>query len=233
MSSFNKNPGISIQHAIPPLHIESWIESPAVIQATLAENNLIQIGGFTGIYGGRLGHCRIGRYCSIAADVNIAADQHPIDWLSTSMFQYVPNIHNWGNWLKEQGESYTPPNNRFSSNSAVTIGNDVWIGQGVFIKSGVTIGNGAIIAARSAVVSDVPPYAIVAGVPAKVKRYRFPPDIIERLNTLQWWNYRIQDISNTLDYSDALKTLEILEEQVDAKKIALFEYRKHSLVTEF
>ena len=75
------------------------------------------------------------------------------------------------------------------SRGDVYIGNDVWIGYGVTIMSGVTIGNGAVIAANSHVVSDVPPYGIYGGNPAKLIKYRFSEDIIDRFEQIQWWNY--------------------------------------------
>lgn len=68
------------------------------------------------------------------------------------------------------------------------LGNDVWVGSNVLINGGVKIGDGAVIAAGAVVVKDVPPYAIVGGVPAKIIRYRFSPEIIEKLLELKWWN---------------------------------------------
>ena len=69
----------------------------------------------------------------------------------------------------------------------VTINNDVWIGMKSTIMGGVTVGNGAIIAAHSVVTKDVPPYAVVGGVPAKIIKYRFTEDIIEALQKSEWW----------------------------------------------
>lgn len=76
----------------------------------------------------------------------------------------------------------------------VIIGNDVWIGDGVFIKSGVVIGDGAVIGANAVITKDVPPYAIVAGVPARIIKYRFENEIIQNLKKIQWWNYDFQEI---------------------------------------
>lgn len=89
----------------------------------------------------------------------------------------------------------------------ITIGNDVWIGGNVTIARGVNVGDGAIVATGAVVVKDVPAYAIVGGVPAKIIRYRFPKEIIERLKKIRWWEYGpsimkgcdILMIENTID----------------------------------
>lgn len=75
-----------------------------------------------------------------------------------------------------------------STPEKVVINNDVWIGMKSTIMGGVTVGNGAIIAAHSVVTKDVPPYAVVGGVPAKIIKYRFTEDIIEGLQKSEWWN---------------------------------------------
>ena len=74
------------------------------------------------------------------------------------------------------------------SGRCLEVGNDVWIGDNVLIKGGVTIGDGAIIAMGAVVVKDVPPYAIVGGVPAKIIRYRFDKEAINKLIAISWWN---------------------------------------------
>lgn len=78
------------------------------------------------------------------------------------------------------------------------IGNDVWIGENVTIKDGVRIGNGAVIGTAAVVTKDVPPYAIVAGVPAKIVKYRFDPEKIELLQEIQWWDWTPEKIYNNL-----------------------------------
>lgn len=87
-----------------------------------------------------------------------------------------------------------------SKDERVFIGNDVWVGSHVLVKGGVHIGNGACVAAGAVVVKDVPPYAIVGGVPAKVIRYRFSPEIIQRLLELEWWNMDEEMLKDNISF---------------------------------
>jgi virginiamycin A acetyltransferase len=80
------------------------------------------------------------------------------------------------------------------------VGNDVWIGYESIIMPGVTIGDGAIIAAKSVVVNDVPPYSIVGGNPAKIIKLRFTAETIKTLQEIAWWNWDINKISANLEY---------------------------------
>lgn len=132
------------------------------------------IGYNTNIY-----HAGIGKFCSISKDVCIGLPSHPSKFISTSPI--FVNIHNG------TGYSWSKQNMFDSTPGKVVINNDVWIGMKSTIMGGVTIGNGAIIAAHSVVTKDVPPYAIVGGVPAKIIKYRFNEDIIEALQKAEWW----------------------------------------------
>ncbi len=78
------------------------------------------------------------------------------------------------------------------------MGNDVWVGSHVLMKGGITIGDGAVIAAGAVVVRDVPPYAIVGGVPAKIIKYRFSQDIIEKLMELKWWSLTDDELKRNI-----------------------------------
>ncbi|WP_172855677.1 CatB-related O-acetyltransferase [Vibrio coralliilyticus] len=126
-------------------------------------------------------YIEIGKYCSIADKVTIlASGEHYIDKVSTYPFH----------------DRYPDPSDYKDTKTKgnVIIANDVWLGYSSTILSGVKIGNGAVIAAGSVVVSDVPDYAVVAGIPARVIKYRFPPNIIDNLLTIEWWNWKPEKI---------------------------------------
>lgn len=127
----------------------------------------------------RIIHCNIGKFCSIAGDSAIGMGTHSLNHVSTASIFTAPLNGTRIKWTDKQD---------FEEYKTINIGNDVWIGQRVLVIGGVTIGNGAVIGAGAVVVKDVPPYAIVGGVPAKVIRYRFSPEVIEKLLDLQWWN---------------------------------------------
>ncbi|RQW61690.1 CatB-related O-acetyltransferase [Vibrio viridaestus] len=145
----------------------------------------------------------VGRYCSIASDLWVMEHQHPTDRFTTSPISYERNVFGLDGQLNSVDMQSTGP---------ITIKNDVWIGRFVTLKPGITIGNGAIIAANSVVTKDVPDYAIVGGVPAKVIRFRFEPSIIDELLKLEWWKYSCLEFAdlkmdtNILDFIEQIKT---------------------------
>ena len=102
--------------------------------------------------------------------------------------------------------------NKTEEFSPIVIGNDVFIGMNVSILDGVTIGDGAIIGAGAIVAKDIPPYAIAVGNPIKVIKYRFDPEIIEKLHKVQWWNFRYNDFTLVekyfFDMEEFLKNVE-------------------------
>ncbi len=120
----------------------------------------------------------IGAFCSIASNVKIGGVAHPMHFVSTSP---VFLSHKDSVKAKFARHDYLPI-------VKTTIGHDVWIGEGAFIKAGVCIGTGAVVGMGAVVTKDVPPYAIVAGNPARVIRYRFPDEIIQSLIATAWWD---------------------------------------------
>ena len=126
----------------------------------------------------RVVNTKIGKFCSIAADVSIGPGLHKTDGISTHPSFYLYNTPLLKKFIKT--DSFVP--------FAITnIGSDVWIGEKSVILDGIKIGNGAIIAAGSIVTKDVEDYAIVGGVPAKHIKYRFEKDEINKLLASEWW----------------------------------------------
>lgn len=133
---------------------------------------------------------RIGRFCSIGSNVHLICSDHPLGFISTHHVFYNSTEH------KEsfnEGVHFEDCIIR-NDGASLVIGNDVWIGDQVIIKGGVQIADGAVIGMGAVVTKDVPPFAIVAGNPAKIIRYRFEPSIIEQLLEIQWWNWPIEQI---------------------------------------
>jgi acetyltransferase-like isoleucine patch superfamily enzyme len=174
----------------------SRIEGPTSIQSTVASGAFLDIGAFCNLSGGQINNLCAGRYCSIADGVAIGLHEHPTDWLTTSRTAYFPEVHDWDHLMLGRSANTVPGRITGPTNTCptTTIGPDVWIGQGAFLKSGVTIGAGAVIGARTTVLKDVPPYAIVVGTPARVVRFRFSDALIERLLDCAWWQYSVYDL---------------------------------------
>lgn len=130
------------------------------------------------------GNLKIGNYCSIAPDVSFVIDgEHNYKLISTYPFK----------------QRYLGGKDVSESKGDIVIGDDVWIGYRATILSGVKIGQGAIIAAGAVVTKDVPPYAIVGGVPAKVIKYRFEPKMIEELLKIDYGKLSKEDIEKHID----------------------------------
>jgi len=135
----------------------------------------------------------IGKFCSIACGAKFLFNcaNHTLKSLSTYTFPLF-----YKDWDLEKSDVATAWDNK----GDIVIGNDVWIGYEAVIMAGVHIGNGAIIAARAVVTKDVPPYTIVGGVPARPIRKRFDEEVIQELETLQWWNWSAEKIRRCLAY---------------------------------
>lgn len=145
------------------------------------------IGNYT--YVGRncsITKASIGRYVSIGNNVSIGPGEHQLDRISTSSYLYESDV----DWYDEL------------TNKSVIIKNDVWIGTDSIIKRGVTVGNGAVIGANSFVNKDVPDFAVVAGNPARVIKYRLNENIRKAILKEEWWN---------LPLDEAKKAIKVIE----------------------
>lgn len=133
----------------------------------------------------------IGKFCSIACGARFLFNggNHALTSLSTYPFPIF-----FDEWSLDGQDMTTAWDNK----GDIVIGNDVWIGYEALILAGVTIGDGAIIGARAVVTKDVPPYAVVAGVPAKPIRSRFDAVTIQKLQTLRWWDWPLEKIQRNL-----------------------------------
>ena len=169
------------------------------------------IGRYTNIgYDNEINNAEVGSFCSFSDHVFVGGDEHPLEWVSTS--SVFENI------------SHSGPKKKFSNHEVLptlrtTIGSDVWIAHGVSIKAGVNIGHGVVIGTGAVVTKDIPPYAIVAGVPAKIIRYRFDEDTIDKLLETKWWNLNDTELSIVAKYVTSPKIFisELLKLQYDKR----------------
>lgn len=183
--------------------INSIIHKTAKINsgATIVDST---IGRYTyTCYDDEIVNCEIGQFCSISDEVVIGGAEHPIDWVSTSpVFQSV----------KHSGPKRKFSEFDFDGIKKTVIGNDVWIGRRAIIKAGVTVGDGAVVGSSSVVTKDVPPYAIVGGVPAKILKYRFDDETIAKLLKSKWWDLSDEELKKRAgkitEVHDFLKELE-------------------------
>lgn len=146
----------------------------------------------------------IGRYCSIGRRVSIGAGSHPMTGLSTHPSLVYGSGRPYSD-IESSALDIKPPRSQLT-----VIGSDVWIGDGAIITPGISIGTGAVIGANTVVVRDVPPYAIVGGVPAKLIRSRFPQEIASKLLSTEWWEYPV-DYVKSLPRSNVYELIETLD----------------------
>lgn len=154
----------------------------------------------------------IGKYTTLAPGVKVVRGQHPTSTIAS--------IHPAFYSLKKQyGFTYVDKQKfdefRYADKEkkySVIIGNDVWIASNVILLEGINIGDGSVVASGSVVTKNVPAYAIVGGVPAKVIRYRFEDDIISFLKELKWWDKDKEWIIKHADFfEDITKLIEVVK----------------------
>ena len=126
-------------------------------------------------------YATIGKFCSIAAHTRLNPGNHPLDRVMLSHVGYRSSAYGLG--------PDDPDFFQWRRTNPVTLGNDVWIGHGAIILPGRTVGTGAAVGAGAVVTKDVPPFAIVAGNPARVLRDRFPLKVVAALHRIAWWHW--------------------------------------------
>lgn len=135
----------------------------------------------------------IGKFCSIACGTKFLFNSANHTLKSLSSYTFPLFFEEWGLDKKNVASAW-------DNKGDIIIGNDVWIGYEAVIMAGVHIGDGAVIAARAVVTKDVPPYTIVGGTPARKIRMRFEEETIARLQQIQWWNWPVEKIRQSLPY---------------------------------
>ena len=183
----------SRQHQRQPLGLEPRIDPSAHVRNSVL-GAYTSVGPHTsmnestfGDYSYVVQHCSIvwadiGKFCSIAANTRINPGNHPM-WRA-ALHHFTYRSKSYGFAVEDDSEFF-----EWRASHRVVLGNDVWIGHASTILPGVKIGTGAGSGAGAVVSKDVPPFAIVGGVPAKLIRFRFPESVQESLTKLAWWDW--------------------------------------------
>ena len=164
--------------------------------------NNCEIGDYTYIAkNATISYTKIGKYCSIGPNFLCGWGIHPLNGISTAPMFYSTRKQNGYTLSKED---------KIEERKPIVIGNDVFIGANVTVLDGVTIGNGAVIGAGAVVSKDIPPYAIAVGCPIKIIKYRFNNEIINKLESIQWWNDDTNQILIEKYFFDVKKFIAVL-----------------------
>ena len=186
----------------PTLHDPVWItDSELGAWTELREHARLDdsaIGDYTYLMERvQLDYATVGKFGSVAAAARLGPTNHPIDRPTAHHFTYRAAQYDLGTDDDAVFE--------WRADQPVEVGHDVWIGHGAIVLPGVTIGNGAVVGAGAVVTEDVPPYTIVAGVPAEPIRRRFPEAVAARIEATEWWHW---DHATLADRLDAFRDLE-------------------------
>lgn len=187
------------------------VETPVSV-AHLTAFGRCAIGAFSYVNQGcEIYDTTIGRYCSIAGDVLINPGNHASHYLTTHPIGTdrtgaAANLDMFGDRVASVAMTERKRNVRNGTSGRVSIGSDVWICARAIVTQGVSIGHGAIVGAGAIVTRDVPPYAIVAGAPARIVRWRFGALMRHRLLKSRWWELEMSQVPDR-DYSRPLELL--------------------------
>ena len=203
--------GVSVLHAAPFALPEDCTFEPPCSVKWMGVDYCLTLGAFSYAVSGYYFGADIARYCSIGEQVQVGRGSHPVHCGSTSPLFYTHHaaVFDRADPRAEDYEICGP----YLYPKRVRIGNDVYIGHGAFLMADITVGDGAIIGANAVVTKDVPPYAVVAGNPARVVKMRFPDALIERYLKVQWWRYAFWDLRQC-SISDPEKFLDAVEARI-------------------
>ena len=234
IAAFDRNEGWLSRLASYRFTHRFIVEGPSALYGgPFSPNAWTGAGGLCALGAGSYSHSplpegmRLGRYCSIGRELKFMDFAHPTDWISSAVAFFRPEgvvrltaIHELTDRLGGgvdadfSRRTFDPKLGR----AYPVLGHDVWIGERVTLALGIRIGTGAVIAAGSVVTRDVPPYAVVAGVPAQVKRLRFDEATVERLLASRWWRYHFADL-NRLDVTQPENFLPAFETLKDSAQL--------------
>ena len=175
-------------------------------------SGLCRMGAFSYSYSPLPEGMTVGRYCSISSGLQVLDSMHPTTLLTTSAITFRPRNRLFEGMLTERVRAHAAGFDSRGGRPMPSLGHDVWIGAGVTLAMGITIGTGAVVAAGAIVTRDVPPYTLVAGNPATVRKHRFDPELRAALIASRWWEADPRLVFD-LDFADPAglcRTLDML-----------------------
>ena len=232
----NNTPAFSLKNSVNFADKDCILESPIrFFHTPIIEAK--RIGAFATIGDhSMLRHINtIGRFSMIAQHVSTGIGVHSAEMLSPHpMFgrwdrDWHDNHHHlyddkdWSDELQKQNKKKIA-----AKNARINIGNDCWVGFKSIIMRGVTLGDGCVVAAGSVVTKDVPPYAIVGGVPARIIKYRFSPETVEKLVSIKWWEYDLEILKN-IEIWDIENSIDELLKRKESNNYQLAKYTQFKL----